>query len=229
MTIQRKRLLELSPSSESHRHKKGTQNLFPPPKHSLLSKEHFLTTNANSPIAPPKTKLFTLPSFWYLCFSKPPLPPHPYQLFNHQTHQPTVCIWFRFTPLQCQRVEEASHLLSPSPGVTSSFAFRLVRSAFFAPLLGLQRGAAAAAGAAGRRWRRWRPAEAMGGGGAVKGTGRDGKDGHLAWLSFLVGRKYDKPTLIPWGFAGYVGRFAESNVTEIHKKLKGGNFEIQSG
>ena len=149
--------------------KKMTQTLFSTSKKTLCYLRMFLF-NHQRELTNCTSKKFDI------CF---------FQSHHHQIHQP----WKPTNPPSSsirglhpnamQRNQWKFHLLLP-PGVTSSFAFRLVRPAFFAPLLGLQRGAAAAAGAAGRRWQRWWPADAVGGGGAVKGTGRDGRDGHLA-------------------------------------------------
>lgn len=157
-------------------------------------------------MAPPKTKTFhpTL-LLIFVFFKATATTTKSIAIFNHQTYQTHR---LHLVPVASTAMPTSGgslpHLLSP-PGVTSSFAFRLVRSAFFAALLGLQCGAAAAAGTAGRRWRRWWPAEVMGDGGAVKGTGRDGRDGHLAWLSFFNGRKYDKPKSNTLGFCRLCG------------------------
>ena len=130
MTIQSKKLLELSPLSEVINKKKAPKTFFHLQNTPLLFKEHFLTTNANSPIAPPKTKTFH-PALLLIYVFKATLTTKSIANFSiYQTHQASIHPVHHCNANEWRKLP---HLLSPPPGVTSSFAFRLVRSAFFRP------------------------------------------------------------------------------------------------
>lgn len=121
MTIQSKKLLELSPLSESHQQKKCNKKNAPKTSFYLQNtlcylRNICLTTNANSPIAPPKNNTFHPTLLLIFVFSKATTTTTTsiatFQSPNPPTHRlhPSGC-----TPLQCQQVEEASppsgHLL----------------------------------------------------------------------------------------------------------------------
>ena len=217
-----KRILELSPSSESHRQKKGTQTLFSTSKNTLCYLRMFLfnhqreLTNCTSK----KQNLSPYPPFDIFFFKATTITTKSIATF--QSPNPPS-IHPSGSSLQCQRVEEAS-----PPSVASSRSYivvcispcpiRIFRPASWPPMRRCC-----------RSWRCWRAVKVT-----VTTSGGRGRrrccQRYRPWWErwtlgvvefFLVGRKYDKPQANTLGCCGLcVGGGAESNVTEIHKKLE---------